>query len=101
MNNLTKLSNKKLTQLLHDTDDMNVLEGMSRRIKLGLIPLAMVDFSKLSNKKLRRLDTLSDCDWALKEIIKRMDDGRIPKRVVTIEEVRELYSKNQKDKQAS
>ena len=87
MINLRKTSNKKLTQLLHDTDDMNVLEEMARRIKLGLIPLAMVDFPKLSNMKLRRLDTLSDCDWTLREIAKRMKDGRIPTRVTTIEEV--------------
>ena len=98
MSRLKKLSNKKLITLLHESDDMTFVEEISRRIKLGLIPLAIIGFSKLSNKKLRRIITLSECDWALEEICKRMDEGKIPKRVVTLEEIKELYSKN---KQAS
>ncbi len=88
---------------LIETDDMSVLEEMARRINLGLIPLAMVGFSELSNRKLKRLETLTNCDWATEEFCKRMDDGRIPTRVVTIEQVREelkLHSQL-KNKQAS
>lgn len=95
MINFKKISNKKLVGLVHESDDMTLVEEISRRIKLGLIPLAMIGFPKLSNKKLRRILTLSDCDWALEEICKRVDDGRIPPgRVVTLEEIKELYSKN-------
>ena len=91
MNNLTKIPHKKLSKLLIETDDMAILEEIARRIKFGLIPLAMVGFSKLSNRKLKRLETLTNCDWATEELCKRMDDGRIPTRVVTIEEVRDMY----------
>ena len=87
MNNLTKIPHKKLSKLLIETDDMAILEEIARRIKFGLIPLAMVGFSKLSNRKLKRLETLTNCDWATEELCKRMDDGRIPTRVVTIEEM--------------
>lgn len=95
MTNLRKIPDKKLARLLHESDDMAILEEMARRINLGLIPLATVGFSKLSNKKLSKLDNLifENCGWAIDEICKRMDDGRIPKRVVTIEEVREMYRK--------
>ena len=53
----------------------------------------MINFSKLSNKKLSLLDNLifANCNWALEEICKRMDDGRIPSKIVTIEEVRDMY----------
>lgn len=100
MTDMVRISHKKLTKLLHETDEMSVLEEMARRIKLGLIPLSMVGFSNLSNRKLWKLANLSDCDWALEEVVKRMRDGRIPTRKVTVEEVHELYSKN-KDKKAS
>ena len=103
MTDLTKISHKRLVKLLHENDDMDIIKEMSRRIKLGLIPLAMVEFSTLSNKKLSLLETFSNCGWALEEICKRMDDGRIPSRVVTIEQIREeLKSHSQlKNKQAS
>ena len=98
MIDLKKISHKKLTRLLLESDDSSVVEEVARRINLGLIPLAMVGFSELSNRKLKRLETLTLCDWATKELWKRVDEGKIPSRVVTIEEIKELYSKN---KQAS
>ena len=93
MINLKKISNKKLSELLCSGDNEIVIEEVARRINLGLIPLAMINFSKLSNKKLSLLDNLifANCNWALEEICKRMDDGRIPSKVVTIEEVRDMY----------
>ena len=103
MNDLTKIPDKKLSKLLIETDDMAVLEEIARRIKLGLIPLAMVGFSKLSNRKLKRLETLTLCDWVTEELCKRMHDGRIPSRVVTIEQIREELKEHSqlKNKQAS
>lgn len=92
MNNIMKISNKKLVILLHKTDELSVLEEVARRINLGLIPLAMIQFDDLSNSKLSKLDSLTDCNWALKELCKRMDDGRIPTRVVTLDEVKKYYS---------
>ena len=92
MIDLKKISHKKLARLLLESDDMNVLEEMARRIKLGLVPLALVGFSELSNRKLKRLETLTDCDWTTRELWQREKDGRIPPgKVVTIEEVRDLY----------
>ena len=92
MNDLKKISNKKLVKLLHELDDNNVLEETARRINIGSIPLVMISFDRLSNKKLNRLDSLTDCNWALKELCKRMDDGRIPTRVVTLDEVKKFYA---------
>ena len=94
MSDLEKISHKKLAKLLLESDDVSVLEEMARRIKHGLIPLAMVGFSKLSNRKLKRLETLTLCDWATEELWKRVDEGKIPSRTVTLEEIKELYSKN-------
>ena len=93
MINLKKISNKKLSELLCNGDNETVIEEVARRINLGLIPLAIINFSKLSNKKLSRLDNLifANCNWALEEICKRMNDGRIPSKVVTIEDVRDMY----------
>ena len=93
MINLKKISHKKLTKLLIESDDIAFIEEMARRINSGLIPLAIIDFSKLSNKKLSGLDNLTfeNCNWVYKEIYKRIKDGRIPSRVVTIEEVRDMY----------
>ncbi len=92
MSNIKKISNKKLIELLHSSDDIDVLEETARRIKLGLIPLAIVDFSNLSNKKLKRIETLTLCDWATEELCKRMQDGRIPTKVITLDEIKKYYS---------
>ncbi len=92
MSDLKKTLDKKLVKLLHEIDDMCVLEEVARRINLGLIPLAMVEFSKLSNKKLRRLDTLTNCSWTIKEICKRMDEGKMPSRVITLEQLKQELS---------
>ena len=101
MIDLKKTPHKKLAKLLLESDDIRVLEEMARRIKCGLIPLAMVNFASLSNRKLKRLETLTLCDWATEELWKREKDGRIPSgRIVTLEEIKELYSKS-KQKQAS
>ena len=100
MINLRKIPDRKLAKLLLESDDVNVLEEMARRIKLGLIPLKMVGFSKLSNKKLKRLETLTLCDWATEELWRRVDEGKIPSRVVTLEEIRQMYSKD-KERQVS
>ena len=94
MIDLKQNSNKILAKLLHESDDVNVLEEIARRINLGLIPLAMINFSRLSNRKLQRLDNLTfeNCDWALKEIYKRIKEGKIPEgKPVTMEEVGEMY----------
>ncbi len=96
MSELKKTSDKKLVKLLHETDDICVLEEIARRINLGLIPLARVDFSNLSNRKLRRLDTLTDCSWTIKEICKRMDEGKMPSRVITLEQLKQELSEAKK-----
>lgn len=95
MIDLEKISHEELAGLLLKSDDTAILEEMARRINLGLIPLATVGFSELSNKKLSKLDNLifENCGWAIAEIYKRMKDGRIQTRTVTIEEVREMYRK--------
>lgn len=101
MTDLKKTSHKKLAKLLLETDDINIIEEMARRINLGLIPLALIGFENLSNKKLKRLETLTLSDWATKELWKREKDGRIPSgKIVTLEEIKELYSKK-KQKQVS
>ena len=94
MTDLKNLSNEELITMLCKIGDMNVLQEIARRINEGLIPLAMVGFSKLSNKQLASLDNLifENCDWALKEILKRMKEGKIPKgKAVTMEEVSDMY----------
>lgn len=89
MIDLKEISEKSLMKLLHETDDMTVVEEVARRINLGLIPLAIVGFSELSNRKLKRLETLTLSDWATRELWQRERDGRIPAgKTVTIEELR-------------
>lgn len=104
---LRKISHKKLAKLLLESDNVDLLEEMARRINLGLIPLAEVGFSKLSNKKLKRLETMTLCDWSTRELCQRQDAGKIPSKTVTIEEVIEQYRqarnkfKSQEEKKAS